>query len=67
MRRQKVLYVSNQTGDNIKYEKPELIEIDLLDETARGYSEPGPPDGGNRSDGSNRSDRGDGGTEPLPL
>ncbi|MDP8205481.1 MAG: hypothetical protein P9L92_02370 [Candidatus Electryonea clarkiae] len=36
------------------YEKPEIVEIDLLDESAQGWSEPPPPEqpGGDGDDDS---------------
>ena len=42
----KTLPARNQPEDRMEYEKPELEEIELLDETAKGFSEPPPPDSG---------------------
>ncbi len=33
-----------------RYEEPELKELDLLQDTAKGWSEPPPPDGGSSED-----------------
>ncbi|NQS97727.1 MAG: hypothetical protein HQ591_04675 [candidate division Zixibacteria bacterium] len=56
MKSRKILPTPNQPEDRMEYEKPELEEIELLDETAKGYSpEPDPPDSGGDDDKESKS------------
>ena len=43
----KIMPEKGKPAEKKVYEKPELTAIDLLDESARGWSEPPPPDGNN--------------------
>ena len=45
------MLAKKKVKEKINYEKPELMEIDLLKEFATGWSEPPPPGGGEGGQG----------------